>query len=144
LAADGGGSLTHGALRPKTARLHVESLYYIIMLPHSEVAIEGKRMPKKHKRWYDKDVQLAKLLDKLMKVHPKDEYRVVSGLLDLVRGSNPEILNRFTVPSDIDAWHRRWYDKDPIYWLVLNGLKFADEALLKTVADYLEKELGSG
>jgi hypothetical protein len=101
-------------------------------------------MPKKQKRWYDRDMKLAKQLDVLMKVHPKDEYRVLSGLLDLVRGSNPEILNRFIIPSDIDTWNRRWYDKDPIYWLVLNGLKYADDTLLKTVADYLEKELGPG
>jgi hypothetical protein len=43
-------------------------------------------MPKSHKRWYDKDPKLAKQLDALMKVHPKDEYRVLTGLLDLVRG----------------------------------------------------------
>jgi hypothetical protein len=98
-------------------------------------------MAKTLKRWYDKNRKLAKQLDILMNVHPKDEFRVLKGLMDLIRNEAPDILNRFVIPSDIDNWHRRWYDKDPVYWLAINGLKHGNDALLDHVAAYLEKEL---
>ncbi len=100
-------------------------------------------MTKTHSRWYDKNKRLARQLDALMKVHPKDEFRAIKGLLDLVRKWEPDILNRFVIPVDIDKWYRRWYDKDPAYWLAINGLRHASDGLLDRVADFLEKELAA-
>lgn len=93
------------------------------------------------KRWYDKDKRLAKQLDLFMKLHPKDRYEIIHGLLTIIKEADPEILNRFTVPHDIEQWNRRWYDDEPTFWLVINGLKFADESLLKKVAVYMEETL---
>jgi hypothetical protein len=98
-------------------------------------------MPKKKKRWYDKDKNLALALDKFMKVHPRQSIDIIRVLLDMIKDSNPAILKKFTIPTDIDRWNRRWYDKDPTFWLVFNGLKFADKKLLGTVVTYLKKEL---
>ena len=103
--------------------------------------IKELSMEKKYKRWYDTNTNLAKLLNGLMKIHPKNEYRVIKGLVDLIKSEDPEILNNFVIPSDIEEWSRRWYDKEPIYWIAMNGLKNADKKLLKKVERYLEKEL---
>ena len=99
-------------------------------------------MPKKHKRWYDEDKNLALALDKFKNVHPKDSIDIIRKLLAMINGSDPEILRKFTIPEiDIEKWHRRWYDKDPTFWIALNGLKSAPKPLLKKVTDYLKKEL---
>jgi hypothetical protein len=98
-------------------------------------------MSETRKRWYDRDKTLAKQLDAFMQAHPKHQFETIKGLLVLIQESNPEILGKFTVPTDIERWHRRWYDKDPTYWIVLNGLRLADEELLKKVAAYLEGKL---
>ncbi len=93
------------------------------------------------KRWYDKDERLAKQLEEFTKIHPKYRYEIIQGMLSIIKEYDPDILNRFMVPSDIDEWNRRWYDDEPTFWLVINGLKFADEKLLKGVAEYLEGKI---
>jgi hypothetical protein len=95
------------------------------------------------KRWYDKDKELAKYLDNLVKIHPDNELKVINGLLEIIRQNNPDILNKFTIPHDIENWHKRWYDNNPIFWLTINSLKYADEKLLKKISDYLEKEIAA-
>ena len=94
-----------------------------------------------NQRWYDKDKRLARQLDAFMKVHPRYSYTIVQGLLDLIKAAQPDILQRFTIPSDVEQWCRRWYDKDPVFWIVLNGLKYANEELLRRVASYLEEQM---
>jgi hypothetical protein len=99
-------------------------------------------MPKKkEKRWYDKEKDLALVLDKFMKVHPRHSVDIIKALLDIIKETSPDILSRFTIPTDVEKWHRRWYDKDPAFWLVFNGLKFAKKKLLTDVVTYLKKEL---
>ncbi len=93
------------------------------------------------KRWYDKDKRLAKQLDAFMKVHPKYRYTIIQGILDIIKHSDQDILNRFVVPSDIEKWSRRWYDDEPMFWLVINSLKYAKEKLLKEVASYMEEQM---
>lgn len=94
-------------------------------------------------RWYDKNKKLAKQIDSLVKINRDKKNSIIEGLLELIRNSNPDILNQFVIPTDIEQWHRRWYDKEPTYWIVLNGLKKAEDELLERVAEYLEKEINS-
>ncbi len=98
-------------------------------------------MESTRKRWYDKNPKLAHQLDRLMNVHPKDELKVLEGLLALIRETDQDILIQFMIPSDIEEWDRRWYDKDPVYWLAINGLKHAGDELLDRVADFLAAKL---
>jgi hypothetical protein len=44
-------------------------------------------------------------------------------------------------PLDINR--RRWYDKDPYLWLIMNGLKYASDELLASVTKYLSVNKGS-
>lgn len=95
------------------------------------------------RRWYDKNKMLARQIDRLANVHPEKKYSVIDDLMSLVAKSQPDILHRFTIPTDIERWHRRWYDKDPVYWLVINSLKYADDELLEKAAKFLENQLAS-
>jgi hypothetical protein len=38
---------------------------------------------------------------------------------------------------------RRWYDKNPYSWLVINSLKYSEKKLMNRVITYLNKELKS-
>ena len=94
------------------------------------------------KRWYDTNKRLAAQLDSLVDVLPERRYDIIKGVMDIIHESDPSILNKFEVPSDIEQWCRRWYDHEPVFWIVLNGLKFAREPLLQKIVDYLEEQLG--
>jgi hypothetical protein len=94
-------------------------------------------------RWYDDKKRLAKLLEELRTVHPKYSYDIVSGVLAILRQTDPDILNRFEIPSDIERFNKRWYDEDPLYWLSLNSLKNADRAVLDKIEDFLESKFSS-
>jgi hypothetical protein len=96
---------------------------------------------KTRKRWYDRDKRFADALDRFMKAHPRKSVEIIRRLLDMIKESNPDILGGFTIPDDVDRWTRRWYDKDPTFWLVVNGLKHAPKKLVSSIARYLEKEL---
>ncbi len=98
-------------------------------------------MKREKKRWYDNNRALVKQLENLKNIHIKNKDNIIAGLWDIIKNSNPVILNKFTIPTDIELWYRRWYDKDATYWIVLNCLKHADKKLLEKVTSYLENEL---
>jgi hypothetical protein len=38
-------------------------------------------------------------------------------------------------------WKRRWYDKSPFLWLVINALKYSDDDLITDIILYLKEKL---
>ena len=95
------------------------------------------------KRWYDKNEELAKQFENFKNLRPKDKYTIIQGMLDFIQNHNPDILNKFIVPLDIEKWNRRWYDNEPAFWLFFNSIKFADEQLLQKVTAYMKKKIES-
>ena len=95
------------------------------------------------KRWYDKNENLAKQLDALIKAPLETKQKIIKGLLDIIQDSDQEFASRFKVPIDVDLWSRRDYDDEAATWIIINNLKYADESLLQKVTEYIEKEISS-
>lgn len=99
-------------------------------------------MAQNTRRWYDKNKILSEKIERLRRMHPEQEYQIVLGLLDLLRAEQPEALEKFVIPTDIESWNRRWYDDDPLFWLAINGLKNADKQVVDKVIRYLHDQFG--
>ena len=94
-------------------------------------------------RWYDKHAKLGKRLDTFKEMDQKIRDHLLKGVMDMVKNYDPSLLSyekAFDFPLTFNR--RRWYDKDPYLWLMFNTLKMADDTLLRSVEDYLEKEMG--
>ena len=96
------------------------------------------------KRWYDKNKTAAAQLDALIQAPPATKIAIVKGILDIIReNADKDVIDRFTVPPDIDLWSRRDYDDEAAIWIVINNLKYVDEALLNRVAEYIAAEISA-
>lgn len=96
-------------------------------------------------RWYDKYKKLAAHLDSFKTMKKNQRDKLVSGILEIVQMYDNSLIDNSVMDFPLELPRRRWYDKDPYLWLIFNGLKNADEILLKKITDYLEKEtLASG
>ena len=95
-------------------------------------------------RWYDNHSNLGKRLDAFKEINQKTRDPIIKCVMDLVQQCEPSLLSyekAFDFPFDFNR--RRWYDNDPYLWVMFNVLKIADDTLLQSVEDYLEKEIKS-
>lgn len=92
-------------------------------------------------RWYDRYQKLAKHLDGLKDTDPDVRTRIVRRVLSLMRTEYPDLVSADSAMEfPLDFQRRRWYDKDPYLWLVMNGLSHAPEPFLQKIAIILEQE----
>ena len=95
-------------------------------------------------RWYNKRAKLRERLDAFKEMDQKSRDPLLKGIMDLVKKYDPNLLcyeKAFDFPLTLNR--RRWYDKDPYLWMMFNTLEAADDTLLQSVEDYLEKEMKS-
>lgn len=97
-------------------------------------------MEKTDKRWYDKDPKLRSLMKLLRVIEPSVQDRIITGMKELIMEYDPELMDRWVLEFPLTT-KRRWYDKNPYSWLVINSLKYADTSLLGGVISYLKGEL---
>ena len=97
-------------------------------------------MEKTDKRWYDKNAKLTSLLELLRVTQPSDQERIITGMKELIMEYDPQLMDRWVLEFPLTT-KRRWYDKNPYFWLVINSLKYADTSLLGGVLSYLKAEL---
>ncbi|MBD3315115.1 MAG: hypothetical protein GF344_04965 [Chitinivibrionales bacterium] len=95
------------------------------------------------KRWYDKYPELAGYLEQFREMSQSRRDKLVKGIVEIVRKSNPTIFEDFLLDFPLDFNRRRWYDKDPYLWLLFNGLAYADIDLLSAVTRYLRENIDS-
>jgi hypothetical protein len=56
--------------------------------------------------------------------------------------STPDLISeQRAMDFPLDAFRRRWYDLDPILWLMFNALSSAPSELLDEVAEILDQEI---
>jgi len=94
----------------------------------------------KLKRWYDKDPELKKWIEKLKHTDEEKRNIILDGIKRLDSNFDSELIDRHVMEFPMEM-KRRWYDQNPYCWLIINGLKYANEPLLKKVIVYLQKEL---
>jgi hypothetical protein len=92
------------------------------------------------KRWYDAHEKLAVLLEKLKTAKKRVRDRIVAGVLDIINADAPTLLEKYLLEFPLDRKRRRWYDKEPYLWLMVNGLEHAGMKLLKKVTAYMAAE----
>ncbi|MBN1525589.1 MAG: hypothetical protein JW904_14010 [Spirochaetales bacterium] len=90
-------------------------------------------------RWYDKNEKLRTYIESLHDIDPELRNHIVHDLMDLVKEHNPALLDSFVEEYPLETRNQRWYDEDPYLWILLNGLKFADDAIILKVIDYFEE-----
>ena len=91
-------------------------------------------------RWYDRHEKLAKYLDGLKDMDPDIRTHVVRRLLSALRAEHPQLVSADSVLEfPLDFRRRRWYDKDPYLWLVMNGLSNAPHDFLGRGVDDVDE-----
>ena len=92
-------------------------------------------------RWYDKHEELAGYIEsfEVMDKEKRDEFLI--GIMSLIKQCDANLLDNFVHEFPMGIYRRRWYDKDPHTWLVINGLEYAKPNLLEAVTEYLRKNI---
>jgi hypothetical protein len=104
--------------------------------------IHGGEPVKKKNRRYDKHPRLAGLLEDLRFIPGDKRDGIISGVMGILKISAPNLLDRYVLDFPLDIKRRRWYDRDPYLWLLINGLRYAPIKLLKEVTHHLQENIG--
>jgi hypothetical protein len=91
-------------------------------------------------RLYDKFLDLSQYIEKLRKLKKHKREKILIDLKDLIISHDDTLFDKHVQEFPITV-KKRWYDKDPFSWIVVNALKYADTDLLIKLFDYFEKSL---
>ena len=89
-------------------------------------------------RWHDQDPILRDLLEKVKNLTEKEQDQVMMELKYIINKHDDTLIG-----SHIEEYRlrRRWYDKNPYTWLVINALKYASPELIEQVKAFLTTRL---
>ncbi len=93
-----------------------------------------------NKRWYDSNPRLALLLNLLKNQEKKCRDDIINELKDIINDYDDTLIDRHVSEFPM-LEKRRWYDKDPYSWLVINSIKFADDVLITRIINHLTTRL---
>ncbi|MFW6138943.1 MAG: hypothetical protein ACOC7U_07205 [Spirochaetota bacterium] len=91
-------------------------------------------------RWYDTYLDLRSYIDRLRDLDKKERERIIDEIYHLITSYDENLIDEHVLSFPMSQ-RRRWYDKDPYSWMVINGLKYADERLLDKIVDRLRQKL---
>ena len=89
-----------------------------------------------HNRWYDNYSELSDQFDKIKNSKKEKKDAVFLKIKDLITSYDLTLIEKHVLDFPMNQ-KRRWYDKDPFSWLIINSLKFADQNLLKKIIELL-------
>ena len=89
-------------------------------------------------RWYDRYPDLAARLETLKREKAKQREKAAAAVLAIINDDAPGLLEKYLLEFPLDQKRRRWYDRNPYLWLMVNGLQHAGPKLLKKVSAYFE------
>lgn len=95
----------------------------------------------KDQRWYDNDDKLSRCIEGLRYVPSFERYRLVQGMMCLIKEYQDDLLDRFVLDFPLEPNRCQWYDSDPYLWLVINGVQYGTPQLQHQVTAYLAEEL---
>lgn len=93
------------------------------------------------KRWYDQYPRLSACFETYKEIKSGPRNRIAHKILALIYKKEPEIMDKYVLEFPLDESKRRWYDKNPYMWLIVNSLKYASPELLNEITLLLEKEI---
>jgi hypothetical protein len=93
-----------------------------------------------HNRLYDKYLDLSYLIEKLKYLKKQERDKIISALKDLIMDYDNDFIGKHVLEFPLPN-RRRWYDEDPLSWMVIHVLKYAEEDLLNKVNDFLKSNL---
>jgi len=91
-------------------------------------------------RWYDKHPEIGLLLEKLRILDLQDRGKIIEEMKNLIVKYDKDLIDRYVLEFPLTL-KRRWYDEDPVSWMVINSLKYVDEDLLENIIFYLKEQL---
>ena len=91
-------------------------------------------------RWYDNKSELNKLIDQLGRIEKKERNEILIEIRDLINDYDPELIDRNVLDFPLSS-KRRWYDKDPVAWMTINGLMFAENEILEKAVSMIESRV---
>ena len=94
----------------------------------------------KKNRWYDNYPELSIYIEKLKDIDKKNRDEIFIKIKDLINENNPELIDKYVIEFPMGL-KRRWYDKDPFSWLIINSLKYATKEFLDKVTALIKNNL---
>lgn len=94
----------------------------------------------KKNRWYDNYPELSIYIEKLKDIDKKKRDEIFIKIKDLINENNPELIDKYVIEFPMGL-KRRWYDKDPFSWLIINSLKYAAKEFLDKVTALIKNNL---
>jgi hypothetical protein len=95
-------------------------------------------------RWYDAHQKLADALETLKGTGSSRRSRIVNRIIALMNEESPGLLEKYLLHFPLDQERRRWYDKDPFLWLMVNGLRYANHDLLQKATHQMDLAVKPG
>ncbi|HBE01066.1 MAG TPA: hypothetical protein DC049_01125 [Spirochaetia bacterium] len=91
---------------------------------------------KKGLRWYDTYPVLKDALEKIKHEKKENQVQFFSQINNIIMEYDENLTEKH-----IEKFHfkRRWYDKNPYSWLVINSLAWAEKPLLEAVISSLKQ-----
>jgi hypothetical protein len=69
---------------------------------------------------------------------------IVKGVEKVLTREDPRFIDKVSDRFPMDPLKRRWYDKDPYLWLVINSLLYTDRRVIDEVVVLINTILESG
>lgn len=95
------------------------------------------------KRWYDDKNILKEFIDCLEALDKDKRDQLLLRLRDLVMEYDGFYIEKNIGDLPLTLRKRRWYDHDPYAWIIINGLRYCNEQLMKEVIDLAKKTIKS-
>ncbi len=89
------------------------------------------------RRWYDKYKGLSLALEKLRTADKKDRDDIVAGMKKIITKKDPDFIDKVCKRFPLSPYKRRWYDKEPYLWLVINSLRYAENETINEIVDLI-------
>lgn len=90
-------------------------------------------------RWYDEHPKLSRALEALQFAPATARRQAVGEALYLLQQLTGDLLERTVQSFPYTHHRRRWYDRDPELWLLVNGLEQSPIEVRDAVAACLDE-----
>ena len=94
----------------------------------------------KKNRWYDNYPELSIYIEKLKNIDKKKRDIIFVNIKNLINSEYPDLIDKYVMDFPMGL-KRRWYDKDPFSWLIINSLKYANKKFIIKVIDLIKNNL---